>query len=116
MTWTALHLYHFVYFYYSTSCCFCISPPLSLYALCLQTKGELSEDHKQRLETAQQTFQKLWHNAALYADLVDEVMPELPPEVIKEDDVMSINFFSADSQVRFIGVLVLIEKTVVHPT
>ena len=64
-----------------------------------QTRGELSDERKQRLELAQQSFHKLWQNAATFADLVDEEMPELPKDDPKDNDVMNINIFAPDSQV-----------------
>ena len=64
-----------------------------------QTKGELSDERKAKVDAAQQTFAKLWQNAATFADLVDDALPELPPDVVKADDVMNINVYSHDSEV-----------------
>ncbi|WAR26387.1 RENT2-like protein [Mya arenaria] len=49
----------------------------------LLTKGELSQDRKERFEEMYNNYQKLFSNSL---DLLDEDMPDLPEDDMKDDD------------------------------
>ncbi|XP_036368923.1 regulator of nonsense transcripts 2 isoform X3 [Octopus sinensis] len=51
----------------------------------LQTKGELSNERKENYETAIVNYQKLQQNTYTLADLLDEEIPDLPEEELKQD-------------------------------
>ncbi|GFS94914.1 regulator of nonsense transcripts 2 [Nephila pilipes] len=46
----------------------------------LQTKGELSSERKEKFESAQNAFQKLYSNTEQFSDIVDEDFPNLPKD------------------------------------
>lgn len=46
----------------------------------LQTKGELSNERKEKYEAAQNAFHKLLSNTQQFADIVDEDVPDLPKD------------------------------------
>ncbi|XP_046405621.1 regulator of nonsense transcripts 2 isoform X2 [Ischnura elegans] len=53
----------------------------------LQTKGELSGERRERLDTLQSSFEKLLTNTISFADILDEDIPELSlSEPLKHDD------------------------------
>lgn len=52
----------------------------------LMTKGELSAERKERYEESYNNYQKLYSNTAVFVDLMDEDMPDLPEEENKDDD------------------------------
>ncbi|XP_033641812.1 regulator of nonsense transcripts 2-like [Asterias rubens] len=64
----------------------------------LQTKGELSEERRKRYNEIQASYQKLLVNTSHYADLIDEVMPDLPEAEIspEEREMMALDFMTAD--------------------
>lgn len=47
----------------------------------LMSKGELNADRKEKFEQNQLAFQKLLVTAQLMADILDEDMPQLPPDI-----------------------------------
>ncbi|GAB1609122.1 regulator of nonsense transcripts 2-like isoform X2 [Argonauta hians] len=51
----------------------------------LQTKGELSNERKENYEAAIVNYQKLQQNTYTLADLLDEDIPDLPEEELKQD-------------------------------
>ena len=51
----------------------------------LQTKGEISQERKEKYETAVAAFNKLWANTQQMSDLLDQPLPELPTIEIKDD-------------------------------
>ncbi|XP_022098777.1 regulator of nonsense transcripts 2-like [Acanthaster planci] len=64
----------------------------------LQTKGELSEERRKRYEEMQASYQKLLVNTSTYADLIDEVVPDLPEAEItqEERDMMALDYLGSD--------------------
>ncbi|XP_052781372.1 regulator of nonsense transcripts 2-like isoform X2 [Mya arenaria] len=52
----------------------------------LLTKGELSQDRKERFEEMYNNYQKLFSNSLVFTDLLDEDMPDLPEDDMKDDD------------------------------
>ncbi|XP_046363443.1 regulator of nonsense transcripts 2-like isoform X2 [Haliotis rufescens] len=61
----------------------------------LQTKGELSNERRDAYENALTTYQKLHTSAAVLADLLDEDLPDLPDEDLKQDESGGMfDFFS----------------------
>lgn len=52
----------------------------------LQTKGELSHERKDRLETLQNAFDKLMIATQNFAEIVDEDFPTLPEEKTEKND------------------------------
>lgn len=46
----------------------------------LISKGELSDKRKEKYEQAQIAFQKLWSSTQQMADILDEDLPEVPPD------------------------------------
>lgn len=63
----------------------------------LQTKGELPKDRKEKFEAKQIEWQKLWSATQQMADILDEDLPELPPDLPEfmdepEDIGGSLNF------------------------
>lgn len=60
-----------------------------------QTKGELNSDRKDKYEHSLQTFKKLIENAEVFADLLNEIMPELPSDdTKKDDDTINIDIYT----------------------
>lgn len=51
----------------------------------LQTKGELSQERKEKYEAAVTAFNKLWINTQQLADILDQPLPELPTIEVKDD-------------------------------
>lgn len=52
----------------------------------LQTKGEISQERKEKLEQMQTAFEKLYANAQQFAEILDEDVPELTmPQPSKEE-------------------------------
>ena len=51
----------------------------------LQTKGEISQERKEKYEAAVAAFNKLWANTQQMSDLLDQPLPELPTIEIKDD-------------------------------
>lgn len=57
----------------------------------LQTKGELSNERKEKLESMQISYEKLLSATQSFADTLDEAMPTLKVDVsTKEDDIMMV--------------------------
>lgn len=67
----------------------------------LQTKGELSSERKETFDTLLQTYQKLLANTAVFADLLDEDLPELPEDEIKRDDDTGFDIFNPETSAEF---------------
>lgn len=67
----------------------------------LQTKGELSAERKETFDTLLQTYQKLLANTAVFADLLDEDLPELPEDEIKRDDDTGFDIFNPETSAEF---------------
>lgn len=67
----------------------------------LQTKGELSTERKETFDTLLQTYQKLLANTAVFADLLDEDLPELPEDEIKRDDDTGFDIFNPETSAEF---------------
>lgn len=67
----------------------------------LQTKGELSAERKETFDTLLQTYQKLLANTAVFADLLDEDLPELPEDKIKRDDDTGFDIFNPETSAEF---------------
>lgn len=58
---------------------------LRLHKKILESKGEVSSDRKEKLDTLQTGFEKLLSSAQTMSDLLNEVLPELP----KDEQVQS---------------------------
>lgn len=55
----------------------------------LQTKGELSQERKEKLETLQSTYEKLLGSTQSFAEILDEDMPTLKVQPItKSEEVL----------------------------
>ncbi|XP_061195542.1 regulator of nonsense transcripts 2-like [Saccostrea echinata] len=67
----------------------------------LQTKGELSSERKEKFDTMLQAYQKLLTNTAVFADLLDEDLPELPEDEIKRDDDTGFDIFNPETSAEF---------------
>ncbi|KAK3612029.1 hypothetical protein CHS0354_021705 [Potamilus streckersoni] len=67
----------------------------------LQTKGELSADRKEKYEEAYNAYQKLYSNTSVLSDLLDEDMPELPEEDLKQDEGGMLDIFNPLLNVEF---------------
>ncbi|UYV64261.1 UPF2 [Cordylochernes scorpioides] len=72
--------------YYKSLCKHVVKDHKSLQAMerqnkrILQTKGELSVERKEKWEMVQGTFQKLFQGTQQLADILDEELPDLPPD------------------------------------
>ena len=76
----------------------------------LQSKGELSQDKKESYEATHQSFQKLLQNTKNLADLLEEIVPELPIEKLEtEDEMMGIDIYSHDTEFEYDGENTLFE-------
>ncbi|XP_064632125.1 regulator of nonsense transcripts 2-like [Lineus longissimus] len=76
----------------------------------LLTKGELSNERKEKFEAAQQNYQKLLSNAIQFADILDEEMPELPEDEPSEQDKLGMDLFSPmKGEYQYDGDLTLFE-------
>lgn len=53
----------------------------------LQTKGELSNERKEKLESLQISYDKIFTSTQSLADILDEDMPALRTNVLTEDEV-----------------------------
>lgn len=53
---------------------------LRLHKKILESKGEVSADRKEKLETLQTNFEKLLSSAQTMSDLLNETLPELPKD------------------------------------
>ncbi|XP_078309820.1 regulator of nonsense transcripts 2-like isoform X4 [Crassostrea virginica] len=67
----------------------------------LQTKGELSAERKEKFDAMLQAYQKLLSNTAIFADLLDEDLPELPEDEIKRDDDTGFDIFNPETSAEF---------------
>ncbi len=60
-----------------------------------QTKGELNSERKDKYDQALQSFKKLTENAEIFAEMLNEQMPELPlDEARKEEDMVNIDIYT----------------------
>ncbi len=60
-----------------------------------QTKGELNSERKDKYDQALQSFKKLVENAEIFAEMLNEQMPELQiDESKKDDDVVNIDIYT----------------------
>ncbi len=87
--------------YYSSLCRHVIKDHKELKAMekqnrkILQTKGELSGERKEKYEGMHSSFQKLLANTCIFADLLDEDIPELPEdEKNLDDELMGLDVFN----------------------
>ena len=67
----------------------------------LISKGELSDKRKEKFEQAQIAFQKLWSASQQLADILDEDIPELPPDSPDSFDDMDESICNLDTTNRF---------------
>lgn len=56
----------------------------------LKTKGEVSQERKEKLETMHISFDKFLASAQSYAEVLDENMPELKAQSLAKDDEVRI--------------------------
>lgn len=56
----------------------------------LQTKGELTQERKERLETLQSTYDKLLTNTQSFSDILDEDMPTLKGQTLPKSEEVSL--------------------------
>ncbi|XP_074649802.1 regulator of nonsense transcripts 2-like [Tubulanus polymorphus] len=59
----------------------------------LHMKGELTTERKEKFEAAQSAWQKLQSNAAQFADILDEDLPEFAEEENAENDGLGLDAF-----------------------
>lgn len=55
----------------------------------LQTKGELSQERKEKLETLQTAYEKLLTSTQSFADILDEDMPTLKAQTLPKTEEVS---------------------------
>lgn len=55
----------------------------------LQTKGEVSQERKEKLESMHIAFDKFLASAQSFAEVLDEDMPELKAQSVSKDDEVS---------------------------
>lgn len=60
----------------------------------LQTKGEISQERKEKLENMQISFEKFFVATQNFADVLDEDMPELQTQAVSKDEEVSISIKS----------------------
>lgn len=56
----------------------------------LQTKGEVSQERKEKLESMHISFDKFLASAQSYAEVLDEDMPELKAQSFAKDDEVKL--------------------------
>lgn len=56
----------------------------------LQTKGELTQERKEKLEALQSAYEKLLTNAQSFSDILDEDMPTLKGQSLPKTEEVSI--------------------------
>ena len=71
----------------------------------LQMKGEVPKERKEKFEAKQSDWQKLWASAQQFADIVDEDLPVLPPDLqeFSDDNDESASAMNFDVSNRFKG-------------
>lgn len=52
----------------------------------LQTKGEVSQERREKLESMQVAFEKFFASTQSFAEVLDEDMPELKSQILTKDD------------------------------
>ena len=58
----------------------------------LQTKGELSQERKEKLESLQSAYEKLYTSTQSFAEILDEDMPTLKSQTILKSDEVVVLF------------------------
>lgn len=71
----------------------------------LQMKGEVPKERKEKFETKQIEWQKLWASTQQFADILDEDLPNLPPDLqdFSDDNEESNAVMNFDVSNRFKG-------------
>lgn len=71
----------------------------------LQMKGEVPKDRKEKFEAKQMDFQKLWSSTQQFADIIDEELPVLAPDLqeFSDDNEENGSTMSFDVSNRFKG-------------
>ncbi|XP_021341258.1 regulator of nonsense transcripts 2-like isoform X2 [Mizuhopecten yessoensis] len=77
----------------------------------LQTKGELSNERRESYESALVTYQKLYTNTAVFSDLLDDDMPDLPEEDLLKDEESGFDVFDPlkNAEFQYVGDSTLFE-------
>ncbi|XP_076074517.1 regulator of nonsense transcripts 2-like isoform X3 [Mytilus galloprovincialis] len=77
----------------------------------LHTKGEISQDRKEHYDALLTGYQKLFTNTSVFADLLDEDLPDLPEEDMKRDDESGFDIFhpEKDAEFQYVGDTTLFE-------
>ncbi|XP_052071977.1 regulator of nonsense transcripts 2-like isoform X2 [Mytilus californianus] len=77
----------------------------------LHTKGEISQDRKEHYDALLTGYQKLFTNTSVFADLLDEDLPDLPEEDIKRDDESGFDIYhpEKDAEFQYVGDTTLFE-------
>ena len=71
----------------------------------LQMKGEVPKDRKEKFDAKQNDWQKLWSSTQQFADIIDEDLPVLPPDLqeFSDDNDESNAAMNFDISNRFKG-------------
>lgn len=71
----------------------------------LHTKGEISQDRKEHYDGLLNSYQKLFTNTSMFADLLDEDLPDLPEEDVKRDDEGGFDIYhpEKDAEFQYVG-------------
>lgn len=62
----------------------------------LQTKGEVSQERKEKLEAMQVAFEKFLASAQTFAEVLDEELPELKSQTLSKDDEVRLLKYSVN--------------------
>lgn len=69
----------------------------------LKMRGEVSKEKKEKFEASQLDWQKLWSSTQQFADILDQDLPELPPDTLDAEDSEELNLMNFDVSNRFKG-------------